>query len=266
VRSRRILTSAAVVALVVVALAAGIESANFESHPTATVIVPTTITTTVTATQTQRSDISSELSFIHDQLAISQACASGNPVSSGWQTTTVNATGQKITNYFKPVLVMQEPSTAYVCVTYQSLTGPQLVNSSFYDKVIAFGFSLSACQKITQNGTGLECSHSNALAGSASPSQIELTNYTSTFTVIYNITSTSGSMGFYDSAGDTFWGYPLASGYTTSQINASNFHILLSGHPTPFEPIHSIFVSVIGMNVTYVDFPCTTSPICISGK
>ena len=226
-----------------------------------------TTTATVTTTQTQSNGVSSsEITFIDDQLAVSEACALGATVDPGWQTTAANATGQSVTQYFKPVLVMQkEPSNAYVCVTYRSLTGAQLVNSSFYNQTIDFGFGVSVCHRLPpQNGTGLECSPSHGLAGSAFPSQVTLTNYTGTFTVIYNVTSTAGSTGFYDNAGDVFWGYPLASGYTASQVNASDFQIRLIPPGGAFEPIHSISVSVIGMNVEYLDFTCTTYPMCIS--
>ena len=223
-------------------------------------------TLTLQVQSSQSKPASTALSFPHKESDIGQFCKFGSLIGGVVQQQAQNASGQIITTIFMPVLAMQTPSTAYACVTYEPvLTGPQQQNSAFYNQPIAFGFHLFVCQKIGQTGIG--CSPSQALSGGAFPSQITFTNSTSTFTVVYNITSTTGSTGFYDSAGDV-WGYPLAVGYEASQLNASDFHILLSPpHPTHFEPIRATSVTVIGMSWTYVEFQCRPIPAeCVSGN
>jgi hypothetical protein len=213
----------------------------------------------------QSETVSIGLSFPHTASDISQFCRFGGLVGSPTQQEAQNASGQAITIIFRPVLLMQTSSTAYACVTYQSLyTGPEM---GFQGALpYNFSFNLSVCHRIGQ--TGLACPSSHALSGSAFPSQITLTPSTSNFTVVYNITSTAVSTGFYDSAGDVTWGYPIAVGYQNPQLNASDFHIILSGHPGgPRQPIRATAVSVIGMSWTYVEFQCPPPPAeCISGN
>jgi hypothetical protein len=197
------------------------------------------------------------LSFPRNESDIAQFCKFGQVVSGRTENQQENATGQTITTYFQPVLVMQVPSTAYVCVTYQSLVNnPQPLSGP--NETLAFGFELRVCHRIGQSGMG--CAASQALSGSAFPSKLVLTNSTTTFTVVYNITSTAGSMGFYDDAGDAYWGYPLAVGYQPSQLNSSDFHIVLPPEGGLYEPIQATSVSVIGMDWTYVAFQCASSP------
>jgi hypothetical protein len=201
------------------------------------------------------------LSFPHNESDISQFCKFGSLVGNANQMESVNASGQTITTIFRPVLIMQASSTAYVCVTYQSL----YTGSEMGTQPRTFSFNLSVCHRIGQ--TGLGCAFSYALSGSAFPSQITLTPSMSNFTVVYNITAPAVSTGFYDNAGDIYWGYPLAVGYETSQLNASDFHIDLSSHPTIFEPLRPTSVSVIGMGWTYVEFQCSSAVLeCISGN
>jgi hypothetical protein len=221
---------------------------------------------TLQVQSSQSKPASTLLPFPHSESEISQFCKFGSLIGGVNQQQMQNASGQTITTIFRPVLAMQTPSTAYACVTYQPvLTGPPPQNSAFYNRPITFGFHLFVCQKVGQTGIG--CSPSQALSGGAFPSQITFTNSTSAFTVVYNVTSMIGSAGFYDSAGDLFWGYPLAAGYETPQLNASDFHILLSLHTTAYEPIRAASVTVIGMSWTYVEFQCTSDTLsCISGK
>jgi hypothetical protein len=210
---------------------------------------------------------STALSFPHTASDVSQFCRFGALVGSPTQQEAQNASGQAITIIFRPVLVMQAPSTAYACVTYQSLyTDPLLGLQGALPH--NFSFNLSVCHRIGQ--TGLACSPSHALSGGAFPSQITLTPSMSNFTVVYNITSTTVSTGFYDGAGagDVTWGYPIAVGYQNSQLNASDFHIILSVHPGGArQPIRATSVSVIGMSWTYVEFQCLPDQTaCISGN
>jgi hypothetical protein len=225
-----------------------------------------TLTLQVQASQSKpASTVLSFPPFPRNESDISQFCKFGALVGSVLQQQTQNASGQTITTIFRPVLMMQTSSTAYACVTYQSLySGPE---AGFQGALpLAFSFSLSVCHKIGQ--TGIECSASHALSGSAFPSQVTLTPSMSNFTVVYTVTVPAGSTGFYDSTGDTAWGYPLAVGYQNSQLNASDFHIVLSGHPGgEAQPIRAISVNVIGMSWTYVEFQCSPDPPpCISGN
>jgi hypothetical protein len=215
----------------------------------------------------QSKTVSIGLSFPHTESQIGQFCKFGSRVGGANQLESVNATGQTMTAIFRPVLAMRTPSTTFACVTYQiSLAGaPQASNYSAYNQTITFALGFSVCQRIGQAGLG--CAPLHALSGGAYPSQITLSNSPPTFTVIYNITSTSGLTGFFDDVGDGFWGYPLAVGYQASKLNASDFHIILSPHTTIWEPIRAISISVIGMDWTYVEFQCPpTPPVCISGN
>jgi hypothetical protein len=191
------------------------------------------------ARSSQTETTSETLAFPRNESDIGQFCRFGQVVTHGSENQARNSTGQTITTFYKPVLVMQEPSTAYVCVTYQSLvTGPQSTNNSFFNKTFSFGFSLRVCHKFQSNESfGLQCSPSQALSGSAYPPQIILTNSTTTFTVIYNIASTVGSKRFYDDVGGLFWGCPLAVGYSASQLNSSDFHVNLGLTAGVYEPI-----------------------------
>src|SRR5438876_7924682 len=93
--------------------------------------------------------------FPRNESDVGQFCKFGALVGGVVQQQNQNASGQIITTIFRPVLAMQTPSTAYACVTYQSiLTGPQLQNSAFNNQPIAFGFHLFVCQKIGQTGIG----------------------------------------------------------------------------------------------------------------
>ncbi len=218
----------------------------------------------------QSKTTSSELSFPHDQSGIGQFCSSGQPVDGGWMTQTFNATGQVTRqDYFTPVMVMPDSSTAYACITYQSDTGSDLAGF-LLNRVNPINFSFMAVVCSLQgNGLGLGCSHTNAGSGRAFPSSMTLTNTTSAFTVIYTITTTAASKGFYGGAGDVYWGHALAVGYQPSQVNASDFdlHIFAGGHSELNEPIHAVSVSVIDMNVTYLDFQCQGPELgCILGK
>ena len=222
-----------------------------------------TLSSQVHSSQSKTS--STGLSFPHNESEISQFCKFGSLIGGVHQQQTRNASGQTITTIFRPVLVMQTSSTAYACVTYQSLyTGPAAGFQGALPN--AFSFSLSVCHRIGQ--AGLECALSHALSGSAFPSQVTLRPSMSNFTVVYNVTAPAGSTGFYDSAGDTTWGYPLAVGYQNSQLNASDFHIVLSGHPGgEAQPVRMTSVSIIGMSWTYVEFQCLPDPPpCISGN
>src|SRR5216683_5594539 len=144
----------------------------------------------------QSETVSLGLSFPHNESQIGQFCKFGSLVGGVVQQQTQNASGQTITTIFKPVLIMQTSSTAYACVTYQSLyTGPA---AGFQGALpYTFNFGLSVCHRIGQ--AGLECALSHALSGSAFPSQVTLTPSMSNFTVVYTVTVPAGSTGFYDS-------------------------------------------------------------------
>jgi hypothetical protein len=199
------------------------------------------------------------LQFPHSQSEIDPFCSQGLPVSSGWETMSYNATGQ-ITrrDFFTPVMAMPHASTAYACVTYQSVTGSALDN--FPTKTMNFSLSAEICNPIqsnsSYNGLALRCSKSSSVVGNAFPAEVELTNSTGAFTVVYSMTSRLA--GFYAIAGDAFWGYPLSVGYPTPEVNATDFylHIEVGGNPTLSAPIQVVSVRLIGTSAVYVDFAC----------
>ncbi len=228
--------------------------------------VQTLSSQTRSSSTTSTTSTSLGLSFPHTESQISSFCNFGQLVGGPGREDAENATGQTVTTFNIPVLVMKVPTTAYACVTYKSLVnGPAPLNYTAGENyTLPFAFSLRVCHRIGQSGMG--CLPSQALSGVAFPSSIALTNSTTTFTVVYNITSTVGSTGFYDDAGDVYWGYPLAVGYQDSQLNSSDFSLVLplgSGGGL-YEPIQSTSVSVIGMDWTYVQFQCVITRLSCS--
>ena len=168
-----------------------------------------------------------------------------------------------------PVLLMDPGSTAYVCVTYQTTWQGnatifrRVANSTFglsnlADVIVNSTFLLSlGSDDCTWNSNETSCTRisSNSFRIDAVPNSITPAPQTDNVTVLYVITALSNSTGFY--YGPVPIGYcggtPLAVGYTRAQVNASDFgpFIVLECPVMAYAPIS---VSVIGMNVTHLQF------------
>ena len=123
-----------------------------------------------------------------------------------------------------PVLLMQPSSTAYVCVTYQSLWRG---NSSEYQTQFPgfqnyqFGLSISK-EQCSATGEETSCSPNaiHSFITSAAPSSIQLVGTTNYVYVVYSVTSLSNSTGFYDNSVPYLAScvtMPMAVGYAASR-------------------------------------------------
>jgi hypothetical protein len=195
--------------------------------------------TTVTRTSTTAETISSGLA---------QVCS-----EQVWNTNSSS------TNADLPVLLMQPQSTAYVCVTYQSLwqgNASQYRNESFASGPYQFGLYMTK-EHCTTTATKTSCTgstFSNSFIISA-PVSFQPSAATDYVTVAFTVSSLSNSTGFYDGSapfGDCS-AMPMAVGYTASQVAASDFapRVVPSCAIQAFSPSS---VSVGGMNVTYIAF------------
>lgn len=158
-----------------------------------------------------------------------------------------------------PVLLMKPGSTGYICVTYQSAwqgNSTQFNNLHFQNET--YGFTLSVGKEDCVTGGGMtSCSKiiSNSFTINASPSSITPMSSTNYVSVVYTITALGNSTGFYDRSAPYEYcsGMPMAVGYSSSQVNASDFNtpMIVPCALLPFDPIG---VSVGGMNVMYLAF------------
>lgn len=177
--------------------------------------------------------------------------------------------GSSVTPYDQhaPVLLVQPNSTGYVCVVYESAwhgngtlfnssstynSYPLLVNGSY--QFYPFIVSNYNCDNSTNDTTCTQViSHSFIV--NSTPSFIKPSANMTYVTVIYTVSALSNSTGFYDQSAP--WtgciGMPLAVGYTSSEVNSSDF---------TQQPVHSCFVQLFtpiaefsaGMGVTYINF------------
>lgn len=170
------------------------------------------------------------------------------------------STNSSSTNFNVPVLLMQPESTAFICVTYQSIWEG---NSSQYQSLFSgigsyqFGLSISKEQCATSGGTtSCTANISHSFMVSASPNSIQVSGITDYATVIYTVNSLSNSTGFYDNSAPylaSCISMPMAVGFAASQVNASDFAPrVIPG--CPIQMFSPSSVSVGGMNVTYTAF------------
>jgi hypothetical protein len=226
---------AAAIVIAAVVIGAGIAASSYLESPT-TVTRISTIVTTTTSTAS-----------VTDTVPL-ESC--NNPV---WSANNSSA------NEDVPVLLMQPESTALICVTYQSAwagnaseyRSQDLVNGTYQ-----FGIQISKehCE-VSEAGTSCTSTVSHAFKISAIPSTVQPSPATNYITIIYTISSLSNSTGFYDGSApfDDCNSMPMAVGYAASQVNASDF----APRITPqciFLPFTPSYVSVGGINVTYIDF------------
>jgi hypothetical protein len=156
---------------------------------------------------------------------------------------------------------MQPGSTATFCVTYQSEwqgNSTRYAADLFYKGASSFGVSISKEQCGATATTGCSGVLSYSFVTSAFPSLFQPSAGTDYVTVVYTVRSMSNSTGFYDNAvpsGDCA-SWPMAIGYTASQVNSSDFTLGLSASCIP--EFLWISTSVSGMNVTYIPFGSQT--------
>jgi len=121
-----------------------------------------------------------------------------------------------------PVLMMKPNSTAMICVTYQfisdwsSYPNKDLYVDGIFETMSLIHFDLHSDRLSSNNFEVL-----------AEPSMFDITkiNNGTRATVMYKIHAVANSMGFYNSSipYGSCNSYPLAVGYTYSQINATDF-------------------------------------------
>jgi hypothetical protein len=173
-------------------------------------------------------------------------------------------TKTELTSENVPVLLMQPGTTGYICVTYQTAWQGNVTeyqNSSIYRDAFAndsYQFSMpigtencSASQGVT-SCIGVP---SYSFDITASPSSIQPTGAMNFVTVVYTVDALSNATGFYDYSAPYMYcsGMPMAVGYGSAQVNASDFAPLFV-HPCPFLPFAPAGVSVGGMGVEYIPF------------
>jgi hypothetical protein len=150
---------------------------------------------------------------------------------------------------------MQPGSTTTFCVTYQS---EWQGNSSSYAADPfngAYLFGIAIGNERCEATAGCFGVLSNSFVISAYPSLFQPSAGTDYVTVVYTVSSLSHSSGFYDNAvpnGDC-GSWPMAIGYTASQVNSSDFAQRLTAS-CPIPEFRWISTSVSGMNVTYIPF------------
>ena len=110
-----------------------------------------------------------------------------------------------------------------------------------------------------ERGPAVSGSFRTPFVTGAYPSLFQPSAGTDYVTVAYTLRSLSNSTGFYDYAvpnGDC-GSWPMAIGYTASQVNSSDFTQRLTAS-CPIPEFRWISTSVSGMNVTYIAFGSQT--------
>jgi hypothetical protein len=153
-----------------------------------------------------------------------------------------------------PVLLMQPLSTAYVCVTYQS--GWQGNSNQYRTEYTTawseqFNFSIFQGQCTLTPVPSISCVSTPFAVGN--PPSFQVSASTDYVTVVFTVSSLGNSTGFYYyQPSDSCDSMPMAVGHAASQVNGSDFDVLVQSQgcmPLAFAPWS---VSVGGMSVTYV--------------
>lgn len=203
------------------------------------------------------------LPFLQPQKTITTTVTQDEPCVGGKLVWNVNSTLGVTTPLYNPVLLMERESTAYVCVVYQSYWKGD--PSKFLSQIYPSGFNYSMLSASFFLGVFYRTTESPAYVHnfiiSASPSSIHFSNRTDFVDVMFTITALGNSTGFYDGSAPLGCdGYmPLAVGYTSSQVNASDFTPpplaqVSCGPLVDFQPYS---VTIADMNFTVVHFPTT---------
>jgi hypothetical protein len=166
-----------------------------------------------------------------------------------------------------PVLLMQPGSTTYICVTYQSswqgdATKFQQSAVSANDAYeFGLGIGKEHCTAGAQGSFDCTSAISHSFVIQVYPSSIQYTAATDYVSVLYTVTALGNSTGFYDSSApfQYCYGMPLAVGYTSSQVNGSDFAPRLV-HSCPFLFFTPKEVSVAGMSFLHVALSQFPSP------
>lgn len=160
-----------------------------------------------------------------------------------------------------PVLLMQPRTTGFICVIYKSVSdGGIMPNATGLDGYLQ-GFSIEKSRCVTEGG-GTGCSYrpSNAFetSGTRLNSTMPFVSNSSTIYigVVYSVTALSNATGFYTDSAPRLGcgGFPMAVGYSASQLNAADFVGFFTVYTCPYAPFVPVEVGTIGIQITSVDF------------
>lgn len=255
--------AAVVTVIALIALALGTAAGYYiYSGQTTTVTILTTLTNSATvvalSTVVTTRNVTQTTTTLSGVAAFFQPCE-----NEAW-----NGSGISHGPFIVPVLLMRPNSTAYFCVVYQSAwkgnqtlyadptfkTDPFIVNGTY--RFFPFEIDNIRCTSSNNNQTS-SCDYiaSNSFKVSVLPDSISLSASTDYVTVIYTVTASGNSTGFYDQSAP--WNgclrMPMAVGYSASQVNVSEFILPLLSMCIGqlFTPVYEY---TTGMNVTYLDF------------
>lgn len=171
--------------------------------------------------------------------------------------------GYNETSSSVPTLVMRPRQTGFVCVIYRSEpSGGTYLGAVQFERFLGTFAVFSSSCKIDSQG-GISChnteSQSFRVSGYVSNSTTPFVDNSTAFYygAVYSVTALGNATGFYTASAPRpgCGGFPLAVGYSASQLNATDFlgffktTLCING---PFAPVQ---VGVIGIPVTMLDFP-----------
>ena len=157
-----------------------------------------------------------------------------------------------------PVLLMQPNTTGYVCVTYKAGWADNASQFTYYsdffkDRLFYFPTSIykGTCTAANQS-FGCFFQESRSFVVKTFPTAILPSASVGYVTVVYQVTASSDSTGFYDHTFIMACESPrLAVGYSAPGVNSSDFSTI-PVHSCPNQAYLPISIDVSGMDVTYV--------------
>lgn len=208
--------------------------------------------------QGQIKNLTSTLNALRDQIAIASACGGETSVNLNWNKI-VFRTNETDLHLTLPVLEMHQASQASFCVTYEaswnsSLSSWEEFRSNYFQNpTVSLAFYADVCQRL---GPGsIECLPTADVTGTVLPSQINITRYTKSFTVVFTIQTPASLTGFYEVGGNQGGGLLLSVGSDPANVTTGDF-VISPGGSTHTGPFSVVSLSAVGANLTYLEFTC----------